>query len=93
MRKIAKYTVVAINAFFALLYIFGLLAAVVPANKFVWFSYFGLIFPILTVIQICFALFWLCKREWWFLLSLLLLIFSYQSVNQVFSIPLHKAKK
>ncbi len=90
MRKIAKYTVVAINAFFALLYIFGLLAAVVPANEFVWFSYFGLIFPILTVIQICFVLFWLCKRNWWFLLSLLLLIFSYQSVNQVFSIPWHK---
>lgn len=87
MRKFAKYTVVAANAFFALLYVFGLLAAVVPANKFVWFSYFGLVFPVLAAIQICFVVFWLCKRKWWFLMSFLLLAVSYQSVNQTFSIP------
>ncbi len=91
MRKVAKYTLVAINALCALFYIFGLLAAVVPANKFVWFSYFGLIFPVLILVQICFVLFWLCKRDWWVLLSLLLLIVSYRSVNQAFSVPIFKS--
>lgn len=87
MRKFAKYTLVAINVFFALLYIFGLLAAVVPPYRFVWFSYFGLVFPILLAVQIGFVIFWLCKRKWWFLLSFLLVAGSYKAANRTFSIP------
>lgn len=87
MRKLLKYTVVLINLFFVVLYVMALLAAVVPSDKFVWFAYMGLIFPVLIVINIGFVIFWLCNRKWWFLLSLLLLICSYKSVNQVFTIP------
>ena len=43
-RSAIKYLALLINLFFSLMYIFGLLALVVPSNKFVWFSYFGLFF-------------------------------------------------
>ena len=91
-RKLAKYTLVLINAFFALLYIFGLLALYVPTDRFVWFSYFGLIFPLLVIVQVCFAIFWAIKRKWWVLMPLLLLAFSYKSVNNAFSMPIFTKK-
>jgi len=56
-RSAIKYLALLINLFFSLMYIFGLLAAVVPSNKFVWFSYFGLFFPLLVLIQLGFGIF------------------------------------
>ncbi len=49
-RSAIKYLALLINLFFSLMYIFGLLAAVVPSNKFVWFSYFGLFFTVKLIV-------------------------------------------
>lgn len=89
-RKIVKYTSLLINLFFVLVYIFALLSAVVPSDKFIWFSYSGLIFPILILIQIGFIIFWLTRKKWLFLISLGLLIVSFPAVNRTFTFPFHK---
>ena len=87
MRKLIKYAIVIVNIVFAALYLLALLAAVVPADRFVWLSFLGLIFPLLVIAQIGFVIFWICSRKWWFLLSLSLLIVSHSAVNQVFTLP------
>ena len=87
MRKLIKYAIVTANIVFAALYLLALLAAVVPADRFVWLSFLGLIFPLLVIAQIGFVIFWMCSRKWWFLLSLSLLIVSHSAVNQLFTLP------
>ncbi len=90
-RSAIKYLALLINLFFSLMYIFGLLAAVVPSNKFVWFSYFGLFFPLLVLIQLGFGIFWLFRRhKWYCLISFGLLILTLPAVNRVFSVPLRQ---
>ena len=49
--------------FFAVLLIFAYIATYVNSAKFVWFAYFGLVFPILLVINILFAVFLLCNLK------------------------------
>ncbi len=92
MRKLVKYTFIGINLIFVLLYVAALLAAVVPSDKFVWFSYFGLAFPIFIVANFFFVLFWLFNRKWWFLISAILLIFSCKQVNQVFTLVTNRGE-
>ncbi|MCB9071299.1 MAG: endonuclease/exonuclease/phosphatase family protein [Prevotellaceae bacterium] len=88
-RKIIKYTSLLINLFFVLLYLCGLLSSVIPADKFVWFSYLGLAFPLLILIQIGFIIFWITRKKWLFLISLGVLIISYPAVNRAFTFPFH----
>ena len=88
-RKIVKYTALIINLFFILIYVFALLAPIVPSTKFVFFSYFGLAFPVLIIIQIVFVLFWLFRRKWLFLLSLSVLVLSLPAINNTFTFPFH----
>ena len=89
-RKIIKYTSLLINLFFVLLYVCGLLSSVIPADKFVWFSYLGLIFPFLIVAQIGFVIFWITRKKWLFLISVGVLVASFPAVNRVFTAPFHK---
>ena len=89
-RKIIKYTSLLINLFFVLLYLCGLLASVTPSDKFIWFSYFGLIFPILILIHVGYIIFWLTRKKWLFLISLALLLVSFPAVNRTFTFPFHK---
>lgn len=90
-RKIVKYTSLLINIFFVLLYVCGLLSSIIPSDKFVWFSYLGLIFPILILIQLGFVLFWIIRKKWLFLISLSLLAISFPAVNRAFTLPFHKS--
>ncbi len=89
-RKIVKYTSLLTNIFFVLLYLCGLLASVIPSDKFIWFSYLGLVFPILILIHIGFIIFWLTRKKWLFLISLALLLVSFPAVNRTFTFPFHK---
>lgn len=92
LRNIIKYLALLINLFFSLMYLFGIISVIVPSNKFVWFSYFGLIFPLLILSQIFFVIFWLFRRhKWYCLISLSLLIFSFPAVNRTFTL-FHKEK-
>lgn len=91
IRTIAKYFVLIINLFFALLYLCGVVATVVPPDKFVGFAYFGLFFPILVVSQLFFVVFWLFrKHKIYSLLSLGLLLITFPAVNRTFTLPFHK---
>jgi endonuclease/exonuclease/phosphatase family metal-dependent hydrolase len=86
-RAIIRHILLIINILFAISYVFGMLATVVPPYRTVFFCYFGLIFPVLLIVNICFIIFWLLRRRKFWLISFLLILFSFSHANNCFTVP------
>ena len=76
-----------INILVAVGYLFGVASTFVPPYRMVFFSYFGLFFPLFAAANIFFALFWGIRRKWFILISAALLIFTFSYLNDCFTIP------
>ncbi len=46
-----------------------------------WFSFLGLGFPYLFIVNFCFAIFWLLQKKWWFLISIFALLFNFNNLQ------------
>jgi exonuclease III len=51
------------------------------------FSYFGLAFPFILAANLFFVIFWVFRKNWFFLISVIIIIFSFSHVNNCFSVP------
>jgi endonuclease/exonuclease/phosphatase family metal-dependent hydrolase len=65
-------------------------ACFISPEKFLLPSYLGLSFPIITIVAILFMLFWVIRRKWYFLVSLLSLLFVHTSVWNTFPVNFKK---
>jgi endonuclease/exonuclease/phosphatase family metal-dependent hydrolase len=92
-RAIIKNIFLVINLLFVVFYIFAMLSTVVPPDNILMFSYFGLVFPVLLIINLCFMIFWLFRKKLYWLISLCVVLFSFNHVNNCFSIPFKKLPK
>ncbi|MDR0830074.1 MAG: endonuclease/exonuclease/phosphatase family protein [Prevotellaceae bacterium] len=86
-RAILKHTLLVINALFVIGYIFALFSNFVPPYRIVFFSYFGLLFPVFVIGNIFFVVFWAIRKKWFWLISAALLLFSFPHANACFTIP------
>lgn len=86
-RSIIKHILLIINVLVAVAYLLGVASTFVPPYRMVIFGYFGLLFPLFAVANIFFALFWAIRKKWLFLISTLLLIFTFSHLNNCFTIP------
>ncbi len=62
-RSIGWVILYVVTFFFAALLLLSFAAAFVSPEKFVWFSYFGMIFPFVLVVNIFLAIFLLCNLK------------------------------
>ena len=85
-----KHILLLANLFFAQLYMFGVFSTFVSPNRIVIFSYFGLIFPILAIINVVFIAIWTFRRSWLALISLVTIVFTYAHFNRVFTVPVYR---
>jgi endonuclease/exonuclease/phosphatase family metal-dependent hydrolase len=67
--------------FFAVLLVFAFMATYVNPLKFVWFAYFGLLFPILLVINIFFAVFLLFNLKKTTFFSLVAIALNWSNIQ------------
>lgn len=57
-------------------------ATIVDPIKIWHFSFFGLAYPFILLINILFIFFWIIYKRWYFLFSLLLIVFGYKPFNK-----------
>lgn len=77
----------------ALLLIASYLSVHVNPGKIWMFSFFGLAYPFILIINLLFILFWLYRWKKLFLLSLAIVILGWNYIEKYFQIPLSKEKK
>lgn len=68
----------------------ALAGTVISPEKFIFPAYFALFYPLIIFTNIAFVIFWLLARKWFFLLSLAVLLFSSEQINETF--PIHVGK-
>ncbi len=84
MRKVLKYTLLAANFLFVVCLFLGVLSTKISPERSIILPYFGLAFPFFVALNICWAVFWLCIRRWWFVVSLAAVIATWSYTNTIF---------
>ncbi|MFA5046149.1 MAG: endonuclease/exonuclease/phosphatase family protein [Paludibacter sp.] len=82
----------AANIMAVFIMILAMIGTVLSPEKFVYVAYLTLAFPFIVAINIAFVLFWILSRNWFFLASLSLLIFSASEIGDTFPIHLGKTE-
>ncbi len=86
MRKIIKAIFLLVNLLAVACMLLADVAGCISPGRFLPAAYFALAFPMLLFINVAFVLFWVAMRKWYFLLSLLLIVFSYSKIKICFPI-------
>ena len=89
-KTIVKSIMLATNLVVVLILILTLIGAHISPVKLILIAYPSLIFPVIIILNVFFVLFWILARKWYFVISLLLLLFSAKQIND--AIPIHFAK-
>jgi endonuclease/exonuclease/phosphatase family metal-dependent hydrolase len=82
-RNIIKFIFLAINLFAVGMMLISLYASGTSPEKILLPAYLSLLFPLTIVLNVFFVIFWLLFRKWLALLSLITLIFSYNTCRTV----------
>jgi endonuclease/exonuclease/phosphatase family metal-dependent hydrolase len=89
-KTVLKWVMLASNFVALFFMIMTLIGSTVSPDKFLLAAYFTLIYPYVIIINAGFVVFWLFARKWFFLLSLSILLFSTNQINE--TIPVHFGK-
>lgn len=82
--KLVKFIIIAANLTVAGLLLLSLAGSFVSPQKSVLIAFTTLIFPFLVVLNSAFVIFWAVTRQWFFLLSLFLLLISAPQIKNSF---------
>jgi len=85
-KAIVKWLMLGSNILVAIILLITLSGSIISPEKFIYPAYFSLAFPIILVLNVVFVIFWLLVRNWYFIISLSLLLFSASQINDVFPI-------
>jgi endonuclease/exonuclease/phosphatase family metal-dependent hydrolase len=67
-KNIIRYFFVTANLLAALLLIASAYSSYIPPEKSLFFSYLGLVFPFVCLLNLCFFIYWMFMRKWKYLL-------------------------
>ncbi|MDR2683756.1 MAG: endonuclease/exonuclease/phosphatase family protein [Prevotellaceae bacterium] len=87
MKTAIKYTFLIINILFVIGYLLGVMSNFIPPYRIVIFSYFGLFFPLFVIGNIFFIILWIFRKRKFWLISFLLLLITFNHLNNCFTIP------
>ena len=91
LRLLLNIPFVAANGVTALLWIVSAYSDRFSPDTSLLFSYLGLAFPVLTIVNLCFIFYWIFLTEWRFLLmNLLVIVVCVGPIKQYY--PFHSAK-
>jgi len=75
-----------LNSLFAFLLLLSYLIPFISPNSFPTISIFSLVVPVLIIVNILFAIYWVLKLKKQFLLSTLILLIGFQHVNSLYKV-------
>lgn len=85
-RNMLKFVLLIANLLVAALMLLTLFSSHVSPQKFLLPAYLGLILPLTILLNVAFVVMWLFARKWHFLISLLVLALSFNTLRAVFPI-------
>lgn len=88
MRKVFKYTLLALNLTLILCLALGVLCTKISPERNTLLPYFGLLYPFFLILNVVFCLFWICARKWFFIISLSALLLCTVYTKNVFPLSL-----
>ncbi|RLD80897.1 MAG: hypothetical protein DRJ10_06840 [Bacteroidetes bacterium] len=90
MANFIRKILIILNIITALFLIFAYLSAYISPADFSFFAFFGLIYPFLLIINILFIVYWLLKRNKFFLLSTLTVLLGWSFLSSFFQLSFNK---
>lgn len=85
-RNMLKFVLLIANLLVAALMLLTVFSSHVSPQKFLLPAYLGLIIPLTILLNIAFVVMWLIARKWHFLISLVVLALSFNTLRAVFPI-------
>ncbi|MBO8460684.1 MAG: endonuclease/exonuclease/phosphatase family protein [Bacteroidetes bacterium] len=92
-RRIGKGAVIALNMLVALLMLLGGLSVWINPQTVAFPAYLGLFFPVLVLLNVLFIVFWLFLRDYWAVLSLVMMLLVGGQVVNTFACNFSDAAK
>ena len=92
MKKLVIRIILIINIIIAGLMIISSLSVYISPEKIWYFAFLGLIFPYILIINILFLVFWVIIKKRFFLISLLVIIFSWNNLGKFIQFNLYNTK-
>jgi endonuclease/exonuclease/phosphatase family metal-dependent hydrolase len=68
IKRVIRFFFVSANLLFALIFLASAYSDRVPPDRILFFSYLGMLFPFLCLINSGFIVYWICLRQWKYLL-------------------------
>lgn len=93
MRRLVKILLVYITLLFAVLLIISQLTVFISPEKCWWLAIFGLFYPFILMVNMVFIIFWLIKKNYYFLIPLLIILLGWGNLRNTFQFGFHKKNK
>ena len=68
-KKLVKWMLLVVNFAAAISLLITLIGTVLSPVKYIIPAYFALLYPVIIITNICFVIFWVFTRKWYFLIS------------------------
>lgn len=91
-KTIVKVIMQTANILVVLIMLLCLVGTKISPEIFILPSYISLFFPLVVILNICFVIFWMIARKWFFLISLVVLFFSATQIADTFPMNFGKTK-
>lgn len=88
MKKYLRKILFWMNIVFSIALIGSYTANYINPEYFWYFAFFGLIYPVLLVINVAYVIFWIWRKKWFFLLSFITILSGWSNIGRIIQIRL-----
>ncbi|MFO7863598.1 MAG: endonuclease/exonuclease/phosphatase family protein [Salinivirgaceae bacterium] len=88
MKKTLSIILLVLNSLAATGIILAYVSTGISPEKVFWLPFFGILYPAFLAVNVFFVVFWLWRKKWVFLLSLVVILIGYSDIKSVFAFNL-----
>ena len=92
MKKFLKNIIRYLNIVFAVLLLLTYLSTFISPKSVPWLAFFGLAYPYLLLINLFFIGFWISRKNWLFIISLLAILAGWNHIDAFFQLNIFNKK-
>lgn len=85
MKRIIVIILLIINSLLAVGLILSYLATYISPDKVFWLPFFGIAYPVFLILNFLFMFFWMWRKKWVFLISLIVIAAGYKELSSIFA--------
>ncbi|HKK58625.1 MAG TPA: endonuclease/exonuclease/phosphatase family protein [Salinivirga sp.] len=88
MKKTLTVILLVINSLLAVGLLLSYLSTYISPDKVFWLPFFGIAYPGFLILNILFIIFWIWRKKWVFLISLIVVVLGFQHISSIFAFNL-----